>query len=77
LDKRQGTDSLSLDLQEDVPLPSLTDVLQRLFRKTLEKNRLMLNTNQDIRSVTITVRLTELGRPYKVLLLPSHESNGE
>lgn len=77
MDKRQGTDSLSLDLQEDVPLPSLTDVLQRLFRKTLEKNRLMLNTNQDIRSVTITVRLTELGRPYKVLLLPSHESNGE
>jgi len=77
LDKRKGADLLSLELQEDVPLPSLTDVLQRLFRKTLEKNRLMLNTNQDIRSVTITVRLTELGRPYKVLLLPSHESDGE
>ena len=77
MDKRKGADLLSLELQEDVPLPSLTDVLQRLFRKTLEKNRLMLNTNQDIRSVTITVRLTELGRPYKVLLLPSHESDGE
>jgi len=73
--QRQSTDNLSIDLEE-VLVPTLTDVLLRVCRTTLEKNRQMLNMNPDIRSVTMTIRLSETGQPYKVLLLPSHESKG-
>lgn len=75
LQQRRSNDNLSVELDE-VTVPTLTDVLLKVCRKTLERNRTMLNTNQDIRSVTLTIRLSEVGEPYKVLLVPSHESDG-
>jgi hypothetical protein len=76
-ESKHSCDALSVDLTEDIlPPTQLTDLLIRVCRRTLEKNRMMIDSNVDIRSLTITVKLSDQGRiPYKVFLTPTHESH--
>lgn len=71
---KQSRDHLAIDLQEVVPL-RLTDLLIRICRQTLEKNRSFIDDNDEIRSMTLTIKLSDTQVPYKVFLSPLSESN--
>ena len=76
---KRSCDNLVVDLNEETPQPDrLTDLLIKVCRKTLERNRTMIDNNLEIRSLTITVKLSDQGQiPYKVFLTPTHESHVE
>ena len=73
--QKQARDVMAIELS-DVALGTLTDVLMRACRQLLERKRGVLDGCPDIRSVTITIKLTDKGQiPYKMFLTPQHESH--
>ena len=67
-------ENISIRLEEVRPY-TLTDILQKVVRKTLEKNRSLIDNNSDIRGITVTVKLSDQQIPYKVFLTPQYESD--